>query len=221
MYEGVPPRHSSQEAVYRALADFSPSLADLYEGARHMLAVDEPIPGWGRFVPHAVREIVGRIPDFLEIPAEPRLEYRDRLNPISSDWRRAGLPVEGVGLVGGEEGAVSIPIELVERIAALIGDHERRSQGTVRGRFRSVAAKLAPTAGKGATDGWGDELHAVHRWAQENAHERAVYGGTPSLSEYRRQFRRFENALAGVLGAYGTNKGSLDDLLAETNPGPD
>ena len=66
--EGVPARNSSQESVYRHLADFNPSLADLYEGARQLLSVDEPLPGWGRFVPHAVREIVVRIPDFLEIP---------------------------------------------------------------------------------------------------------------------------------------------------------
>ena len=121
------------------------------------------------------------------------------------------------GLAGGVDGAVSIPAEIAGSIAALIRDHELSSQETVRGKFRGVASKLAPTAHQGATDGWGDELLAVHRWAHGNAHERAVYSGMPPLSEYRRQFRRFETALAGVLGPYGANKGILDDLLDETN----
>ena len=221
MCEGVPPRSPSQESVHRALEDFNPSLADLYEGARQMLAVDGPIPGWPRLVPHAVREIVGRIPAVLEIPAEPRLDYSKALIPISDAWHRAGLPVEGVRLKGGDDGGVSIPAELAASIATLIRDHELSSQETVRGKLRDVASKLAPTADQGATDGWGDELHYVHRWAQGNVHEQVISAGLPSLSEYRRQFGRLETALAGVLAEYGANKESLDDLLAETNRRPD
>ena len=217
MCEGVPPRNSSQESVYRALEDFNPSLADLYEGARQMLAVDDPLPGWRRLVPHAVREIVGRIPAVLEIPAEPRLEYSERLKPISSAWQRAGLPVEGVGLTGGDDGGVSIPAELAEKIATLIRDHDQSSQQTMRGRLRGIASKLAPATGEAATNGWGDELHDVHRWAHGNTHERVASSGLPPLSEYRRQFGRLETALAGVLAEYGANKESLDDLLADTN----
>ena len=213
----MPPRSLSQESVYRALENFNPSLADLYEGARQMLAVDEPTPGWPRLVPHAVREIVGRIPAVLEIPAEPRLEYREKLNPISSAWHRAGLPVEGLGLMGGDDGGVSIPAELATSIATLIHDHELSSQQTMQGKLRGIASKLAPAAGEGATDGWGDELHDVHRWAQRNTHERVMSSRLPPLSEYRRQFGRLETALAGVLAEYGANKESLDDLLADTN----
>ena len=221
MCDDPPARSPYQESIYRALADLSPSLANLYEGARQMLAVDEPIPGWPRLVPHAVREIVVRMPNVLEILSEPRLEYRERLESLTLDWRRAALPVEGVGLTRADSGGVSIPAELAESIATLIRDHELSSQETVRGKLRSVASKLAPTASQGATDGWGDELHHVHRWAQGNAHERAMSSGLPPLLEYRRQFGNLETALAGVLAEYGPNRESLDDLLAETNRQPD
>ena len=221
MYEGVPARDASEEAVYSALADLHPALADLYEGARQMLGSDDPIPGWARLVPHAMREITTRLPEVLEIPAEGPLIYSNRLKPISADWRRAGLPYEGVGLVGSDDGDVRISAALAGKIGALIRDHERSLRETMRGKLRDIASKLAPTAASDLVDGWGDELHDVHRWAVRNTHERAVYSGIPLISEYRHQFGRLETALAGVLAEYGANKGSLDDLLAETNRGSD
>ena len=217
MAEVPPDRNSSQESIYQALAEFNLSLADLYEGARESLSTDQPIPGWGRFVPHAVREITTRLPDMLAVPKEPPLQYSNRVDDIGSQWRRAGLLVEGLGLSGRDDGGVSIPAKLAESIGRFVGDHERSSRETVRDKLHGVASKRAPSAERGATARWGDHLRSVHRWAQAHVHERLTTGTAPSLPEYRRQFSRLEAALAGVLAEYGPNKGALDDILAEAN----
>ncbi|MBN2413960.1 hypothetical protein JXQ31_19960 [candidate division KSB1 bacterium] len=43
----------------------APSLGELYEGVLKLLYTDEKIPGWTRFVAHAIREIGNRLPDIV------------------------------------------------------------------------------------------------------------------------------------------------------------
>ena len=217
MDERPPRRSPSQESTFRALADLHSPLADLYEGARQILSLNNPIPGWGRLVPHAVREVVMRLPDVLAVPAEPRIEYSGRLDDIGREWQRHGLPVEDVRLLAEADGKITIPTEVVEKIAALIHDHEKSSQRTVRSKLLGIASELAPDTSPDAAKRWGHELFTVHAWAQKHTHERPTLSPLPQLAEYRHEFTRLENALAGILAEFGPNKESLDAILAETN----
>ncbi|MDE2987100.1 MAG: hypothetical protein OXT70_03485 [Chloroflexota bacterium] len=213
----LPPRSDAQESVYRALSSLNPALRDLYEGARRILSEDEPLPGWTRFVPHAVREVVRGIPDALDTPKESRLDYGGRLDAITAKWEQARLPLEGVGLAVQGDDRVLIPTDLAADIARLLREHQSSTQTTVRSRFRRLADASAPLGSEGAASQWAEEYHRIHKWAQRNSHEPERWTTAPEVSDYREQFDRFESAVAGLLSDYGQNKGALDDILADTN----
>ena len=62
MIEPPSERSRFQESIFRALQRAEPALADLYEGARQLVAAETQISGQSWFVGHAVREIVDHIP---------------------------------------------------------------------------------------------------------------------------------------------------------------
>lgn len=212
-------RSVPQESIYRALSDLNPALADLYEGARCILAMDQPLPGWARFVPHAIREIIGRLPDSLEIVTGPRIEYANRLDAIATRWEGAGLPLEGFGYARQDQTAatptVEVPIELLEEIASLVLDNHERL--TRRERLRRLVDTQAPEASRDASNRWVEQLSSVQKWAERHAHQPTSPLPGPALDAYRAEFDKFEAVIAGLLAEYGPNKGALDDILADTN----
>jgi hypothetical protein len=82
-----------RQKIRDLLAQESPSLAELYEGAVRILFELRP-PGYCRFVAHAVREI-GNGLEFIifGIRSRERLDYKDRLDRIVSQWKRAGFAI--------------------------------------------------------------------------------------------------------------------------------
>ena len=69
----------------------APSLAELYEGAVELL-YRQQLPGWTRFVGHAVREIRNRLPDAISGSTQvPPSETAKHLDAISQAWKDAGL----------------------------------------------------------------------------------------------------------------------------------
>lgn len=212
-------RSVPQESIYQALSALNPALADLYEGARCILAADQPLPGWARFVPHAIREIVGRLPDSLEVVTGPRIEYVNRLDAIAIRWEGTGLPLEGFGFARQDQSAATptleVPIELLEEIASLVlENHERLTR---KERLRRLVDTQAPDANRDAADRWVEQLSSVQKWAERHAHQPTSPPPERALDAYRVEFGRFEAVIAGLLAEYGPNKGALDDILAETN----
>jgi hypothetical protein len=70
------------------MAREAPSLSELYEGAVCLL-FEKRLPGYTRFVAHAVREIRNRLPDMLSA-SQPvkQLHYKNRLDAISTAGKR-------------------------------------------------------------------------------------------------------------------------------------
>ena len=209
------PRSVLQESVHAALSGLNPALADMYEGARLILAEDQPLPGWPRFVPHAIREVVRSLPETLEIATEQRIEYQSRLDTIARLWEREGLPLEGIGLAGPDQTVATPSIELLDEIASLVQENHQRP--TQRVRLQRLADHQAPDADSDTANRWAGQLLFVYQWAQRRAHQPARRSRAPSLDEYRAELGKFETALAGLLAEYGPNKGIIDDILAETN----
>ena len=208
-------RSPLQESIHQSLADLNPELADLYEGARCILAEDQPIPGWPRFVPHAIREILRSLQQTLGNVTESRIEYVDRLDKIARVWEGEGLPYEGFGLAGRDQIAAAPSVDLLELIASLL--QENRERTTQRERMRQLVDSQAPEAQPEVAIRWARQLSSVYGWAQERAHQPVPGSNAPDLDEYRAALGKFESAIAGLLAEYGPNKGALDDLLAETN----
>lgn len=74
----------------------APSLAELYEGAVKLLLYDVRLPGWTRFVSHAVREIRNRLPNVISgVKGGKALSYKGRLDEIGKVWEKVGLPLDG------------------------------------------------------------------------------------------------------------------------------
>ena len=213
------PRSVSQESIYQALSAQNPAFADLYEGARCILAMDQPLPGWARFIPHAIREIVSRLPDSFEVVTGPRIEYANRLDAIATQWEGTGLPLEGFGLAKQDQSAatatVEVPIDLLEGIASLVQENHERL--TPKERLKRLVDTQAPDAASDSANRWVEQLLTVQKWAQGHAHQPATPVPEPVLDAYRVQFDTFETVIAGLLAEYGPNKGALDEILAETN----
>ena len=72
----------------------APPLAEVYEGALKILFAPG-FPGKLRFVAHAMREIVNRLPDALGAAKASHIDYADRCSRIETDWVKHGLPTDG------------------------------------------------------------------------------------------------------------------------------
>jgi len=220
----VPSRNGSQESIYRQLWQLNPSLAELYEGARQMLAADAAPSGWSQFVPHAVREISARVPDLIRGVSDARLDYTARLDRLARLWQRQGLSTDSVEVSltssADNPGATAdLPIQVVAEVTKLLHEHLKSRAETLRSRLEEAARLRARSADQSWLARWAREWHRSHTWAQAHAHvgERST---EPSLDDYRSEFARFERTLAGILGDYVTNKDELDALLAATNEEP-
>lgn len=112
----------------------APSLGELYEGALKMLFISN-FPGRTRFVAHTVREIRNRLPDVIAgAKTSGMVHYKNRLDVISKDWRRAGFSLDGtipVSFITKQElpsADIPVPRMLFEKIAILIKDHVDRRE---------------------------------------------------------------------------------------------
>jgi hypothetical protein len=113
----TPNRRELREWLRRDAA----SLAELYEGAV-LLLIEAPVPGYTRFVPHAVREIMNRLPDVVAgQTSRRRFDSTNRLDGLLAAWNRRGIPAESI--VGNAKSSasttepippeISLPRELV------------------------------------------------------------------------------------------------------------
>jgi len=130
-----------RQAIHQWLQKHSPPLAELYLGANQLLC--EPRPGWTRFVAHAMREIVNRLPAAIcgEENVKGHLEYGQRVEAVAAILEKHGA---GSGLVEpeidtGGTGLVSVPMSLVTELDQLVQDH--RDAGL------ELATALSPCCG--------------------------------------------------------------------------
>jgi hypothetical protein len=112
------------------------SLAELYEGAV-LLLFDAPIPGYTRFVAHAVRETRNRLPDVSSgTKSGGQLSYKGRMDDLVLVWKKEGLGTDGTFPASNSGGSPSamvsqdtaLPRKVVVMISSLVADHEATRQ---------------------------------------------------------------------------------------------
>jgi hypothetical protein len=206
------------------LTSVSPSVAELYQGAVELLFA-LPVPGFTRFVSHAVREIRNRLPQEVSgLKSAGRLDYTSRMDELSTLWKReAGVdgksPQAGDEQVGSAAPGIVVSKRMAKKIAALVDDHER-----ARARPRDAAMRLfegvAPRNQK-----YRDSVRPVVlqwmevcNWFMERTHESGSRDADFDLGELRRNFELFEStllAMSRAVSAFYENVEELDAILGQ------
>lgn len=123
--DDLPPlRREVADSLRRHASD----LAELYEGALRILS-EAHFPGKVRFVAHAIREIVNRLPDAMGAPRAAHIQYQDLCDKIENDWRKHGLPSDGTLPPDPESGSnpkitdVKLPRSVYLKMGVLVRTH--------------------------------------------------------------------------------------------------
>jgi hypothetical protein len=206
------------------LSSVSPSISELYQGAVELL-FGRSVPGFTRFVCHAVREIRNRLPHEISgLKSTGRLDYVSRMDEVSILWKR-DVSVEGkASETGGEQAGLAapgivVPKQVAKKIAALVDDHDR-----ARARPRETAMRLfegvAPRNQK-----YRDSVRPVVlqwmevcKWFMERTHESGDRDADFDLAELRKNFVVFEStllAMSRVVSAFFENTEELDVILRQ------
>jgi len=204
------------------------SLAELFEGAVSLL-YGSPVPGFSRFVSHAVREVRNRMPGVISgTSSSGRLDYKGRMDQIAAAWKTAGISLEGTGVrtENPDSAAASVspqtalPRKLAQKIARLVADHE-----AAREKPMDAAIKLfegvAPENEK-----FRDTLRPVVLqwletcdWFMKRTHDSGAMDADVEVEELRKNFAIFETTLLTIvrgLSTFFANTDELDECLRGT-----
>lgn len=206
----------------------APSLCELYEGA--VLLVHQKMPGYVRFVSHAVREIGNRLPEVMVgVTAGSRLEYVSRVDEIAWLFRDAGMrPASGgvndqvvtggTALPSDSGFTVSVPRKLYEKVESLILDHER-----TRIRRKDKAQRLFEEFSPGNLER-GEVIRPViaqwikiTNWFMRLAHDNGKSDVEQDGDLFEKQFKLFETTLGALLRGFFSTMEGLDEILEDTN----
>ncbi len=210
--------NGSRQAIHQWLEKQSSPLAELYFGAGRLLC--EKTPGWTRFVGHAVREIVNRLPTAIcgEVGGG-RLEYPKRVEAIAVVWPRANLGLAEAQIDYSGTGVVrTLPLPVWREVDQLIQDHRG-----VPTRNRERALKMLQVLVPESSPGGGQMALAagrwveIGRWAEGRAHDQTRCDEEHNDGEIIGQFEALERIILSVTRPFFQNKDDLDELLEQTN----
>lgn len=204
----------------------APSLAELYEGAVRLL-FELKLPGYTRFVGHAVREIRNRLPSVISgSTSGEQLQYKNRLDEIIKTCKKCGFPTDGTvpvvpsvpNPVGSRPTNCVLPFELAHSFAELIGDHEKareRPRDTAKRLFiglRPENEKFVDTLRPAITQ-WLE----VTGWFMSITHDNDRVDAGVDSNELLEKFELFETTLNAIVQQFFTTTDALDEILEETN----
>jgi hypothetical protein len=184
----------------------------------------QPIPGWSRFVAHAVREIMNGLPRALvgTRTGTARLDHTQRLEAIEAEWQKEGLPLDG-SFPSLEAEVPDTPVTTVtisraayQPIAELIRDHRETRERPREAAMRLFAA-IVPEARRELMGPVGVQWDRVRRWFVERTHDGLRSDATHDVGEFREQFGRFERILMGLVRDFFKTTDELDQVLGEAN----
>jgi hypothetical protein len=210
-----------RQAIHQWLQKDSPPLAELYRGANELLSTRRT-PGWTRFVAHAMREMVNRLPAAIcgEEMSKGRLEYPQRIEALAVLWE---APVASPGLLEAEIDLGGTEVKVLDRsvweeIDRLVRDHRDASTHNRERALRMLQA-LVPESPPGARQlAWtAGKWVSVGGWAHGQAHDQTRRDDERDAGEIIGQFKMLEGILFSVTRPFFQNKGDLDALLEDTN----
>jgi hypothetical protein len=207
----------------------APSLAELYEGAV-LLLFDHPVPGYTRFVAHAVRETRNRLPDATSGPkAGIYLNYKSRVDEVVILWKKAGFTTDGA-LPGGKMGdapdlpaaaETPFPRKLAEMLARLVADHEATREKPMEAAVRLFEGVIPEN------EKFRDTLRPVAMqwieitdWFMKKTHDSGITDKDVDAAEMKKKFELFELTLLGIARGFTTffeTTKELDEILEDAN----
>jgi hypothetical protein len=199
-----------QQRIAERLDALSQTLGDLFRSAVRE-TYERRDTSWIRLGAHACRELVNRLPDYLDLPvAGRRLDYASRFRQVSERWP-ADLTEQP-------------PAEVVDLVARLVKD-DRAASATIRARagalFEALETGEVLYAGDAAARAelWVD----LQRYFPSVAHLSAPGVPDPDPEIFNRNFVRLERLLASQFRAEGyyETQADLDALLAKDEPDED
>ncbi len=202
----------------------APTLGELYEGARALL-FSPPLPGWTRFVAHAVREIANALPRVVAGLNSQQVQYPSLLDDIvSGPWTKSGLPLDGAMPISRPtEGAtpepdITISRELFVSIAELVKEHlagRKRPPEAAGKLYDSLVPQdqLSSDARVLFVTRW----PRLIRWFVGCAHAAEKSDSNFERDEFLRQFDLFEEMLAALLRPFFATVEELDAIIQDAN----
>jgi hypothetical protein len=214
-----------RQRVHDWLKRNAPSLAELYVGVVEMLYTqDPPIPGWSRFVAHAVREIRNRLPDAVAgRKVAERLDYVSRLDAIVAIWEPVELS-EMIALNATADAAVTpgqtigVKRRVYDLVSALTRAHLEARERPKEAAWRLFEALAPETTDQCASlEPTINQWLSITSWFQGNAHDQGKEDRIYDRDEYRRKFETCETTLTSLIQDFFKTTDELDKILEDTN----
>jgi len=209
-----------RQAIHQWLQKHSPPLAELYLGANELLSARTP--GWTRFVAHAVREVVNRLPAAIcgEEMSKGRLEYPQRIEALAVLWEAHGA---SPGLVEAEIDRSGTEVKVLElsvweEIDRLVRDHRDASTRNRERALKMLQALVPESPLDDKQLNWtAGRWISVGGWAHGQSHDQTRSDDERDAGEIIRWLQTLEGILHSVTRAFFENKDELDALLEDTN----
>jgi hypothetical protein len=230
-----------RQQLYGRLAERAAPLAGMYASGVFFLA-SPTWPGRYHLLGHCVREIVQRLPEFLDPQPRSRALWDTAVNSFVDAWLGAGLPTTGMGLgsfasepqeddrsdvVNGRPaagGAVAVPSSVAEAAGVLVVTHEQMSVNNydkaasiILARPAADAASLidqTPTARDATVLLW----TKTATWFLKLTHVSASQDeAAPDEAELQHQFEIIESTLEAILAPFYQVIDDLDAILDSAN----
>ena len=189
------------------------------------LAVDANFPGRAYLLPHCMRELCNRLPDYYPGAAvgdSKQVQYVQHLDQLVPIWESEGLPVDGTlprtAGASGESGTsrVDLPTEVVARISMLVSEHVQGRRRGAHGAEQLFAAAAQMNAGDQRLAPNVELWRRLGKWAVGRAHAPRT-GPLREAPDLEEMFDVLEIAVASLLGSAAEAMDELDELLAEAN----
>ena len=222
------PLTRQRREILEHLGQVARELAEVYRAALWLLE-DKSVPARGRLLAHCARELINRLPDYLDVPITTnKVQYEDVLDGIAVLWKdethKRTTPGHLACAVADESSVasgaqVTLSNKLHAGIDRLVKDHLRSRTTT----SERVASVLQPRGQSGTPFPKAQLEVFVHQWKilggwfAGHAHVPNPGGKALDFGECERRFETLEHILYTRLCAFYGAVEELDDILEEAN----
>jgi hypothetical protein len=201
-------------------------LAELYEGSV-VLLFERAVPGWTRYVAHAVREIRNRLPDAISGTKTRRLDYITELDQIAEVWKACGPPLDGTmppastySPASSEERpeGIMLSARLYRKLSNLVTEHKAARERPLEAAIRLFMG--VPSQDQARVDSLRPvafQWVEVTNWFVGRVHDEAHTDSEVSRDEFERKFQLFELTLTSLIAGFFQTTREIDAILEETN----
>ena len=185
---------------------------------------DTSFPGRTRFVPHAVREIRNRLPDYIAGSRSSRVEYVNRLDALVDQFKRSGLIVDGEApivvtqTIQTTNTDIPVPHRIFRSVCSLLKDHIESREKSADKAFR-LFRTIAPENHDFQNSLRPIVLHWVDvtDWFMRRAHDSGILDNDVDEAELKSNFELFEVALGAMICGFFKTIEDLDEILEDAN----